>query len=434
MRRIELNHYYLCDYTGIERHLEHMAKKGWELQRAGVFFFYKKTPPQNLSYAVTYLPENGYYSPVSEDEQTFDQLSEAAGWEHVGNYRALNIYLNRRPDPIPIDTDPKIKLENLSHAMTVQFLFAPIILLLLLALGMNGLHSLQTDALSFFGNSLLLTFGAILLGVLFCYATDLPMYLIWKRKAEQLAEEGRFTKSPRHSFLLQILFWLETAAILIFNLCSWNTRGKFLLLTILAVILALLITDILRPWFRKKHIPGAINYLIAALLLFLAYMIPALAPVSNSADTAEARGEAYFTNCFIQEDEESTRQILPAELLDKYKIESLNWVSNASCFYGYMTSCLVRRDNTDLTLPEGWSENDSEETEDEIVLTVARPTSSLFYDFACSLVEQKADQHPDYSGSFHHLIKLSDRIILIQSQEELTEEEISFISKGTASL
>ncbi|MGB8454739.1 MAG: DUF2812 domain-containing protein [Anaerocolumna sp.] len=65
---------FLCyDHTGIERHLERMSAKGWQLQKIARFGWeYRKTEPQKLTYAVTYFSEASEFNPYpTENQQTF---------------------------------------------------------------------------------------------------------------------------------------------------------------------------------------------------------------------------------------------------------------------------------------------------------------------------------------------------------------------------
>ncbi len=54
-RRIETYSFY--DRSGIAAHLEAMAAKGWRLERiTSSFWYYRRSEPQKLHYAVGVLP------------------------------------------------------------------------------------------------------------------------------------------------------------------------------------------------------------------------------------------------------------------------------------------------------------------------------------------------------------------------------------------
>ena len=70
-RRFEFFTFY--DHTGIARHLEWMAQKGWLLQGIhGNLSSYRAIPPTKLSFTVTYYPDASAFDPEpSEGELCF---------------------------------------------------------------------------------------------------------------------------------------------------------------------------------------------------------------------------------------------------------------------------------------------------------------------------------------------------------------------------
>ena len=56
-KRWELNLYSFYDHTGMERHLEKMAAKGWLLESIGTTLWrYCRIEPQKLRFSVAYSP------------------------------------------------------------------------------------------------------------------------------------------------------------------------------------------------------------------------------------------------------------------------------------------------------------------------------------------------------------------------------------------
>lgn len=74
-RRLELYSFY--DRTGLERHLERMAEKGWLLEKIGQFFWtYRRIEPKHLTFSVCYFPAASAFDPgPSEEQQTFSLFS-----------------------------------------------------------------------------------------------------------------------------------------------------------------------------------------------------------------------------------------------------------------------------------------------------------------------------------------------------------------------
>ena len=66
LRRLERFPFY--DFTGIETHLQNMAARGWLLkERGNTFWTYEKIPPQELTFAVSYLPDLSEFDPEPTD-------------------------------------------------------------------------------------------------------------------------------------------------------------------------------------------------------------------------------------------------------------------------------------------------------------------------------------------------------------------------------
>ena len=73
-KRWELNLYSFYDHTGMERHLEKMAAKGWLLDSIGTTLWrYRRIEPQRLRFSVAYYPDATESDPItpSEGELTF---------------------------------------------------------------------------------------------------------------------------------------------------------------------------------------------------------------------------------------------------------------------------------------------------------------------------------------------------------------------------
>ena len=78
-RRIEVRSFY--DRTGIERHLEKMAAKGWMIERVDGFGWrYRRIEPQQLRFAVTYFPKASEFDPgPTEEQQVYHDMAEKTG-------------------------------------------------------------------------------------------------------------------------------------------------------------------------------------------------------------------------------------------------------------------------------------------------------------------------------------------------------------------
>ena len=118
-KKWEINLYSYYDHAGIVRHLEDMARQGWQLEKAGsVFWTYRRCKPTELRYAVVYFSKASQFDPEPPAEQReFWELCKATGWELVTSRYQMQIFCNPAKDPTPIETDPVVQVENVRAAM-----------------------------------------------------------------------------------------------------------------------------------------------------------------------------------------------------------------------------------------------------------------------------------------------------------------------------
>ena len=118
-KKREVNLYSYYDHAGIARHLEDMARRGWQLEKAGsIFWHYRRCAPAELHYAVVYFAKASQYDPEPPEEQReFWELCKATGWELVSSRYQMQIFCNPAKAPTPIETDPVVQVENVRAAM-----------------------------------------------------------------------------------------------------------------------------------------------------------------------------------------------------------------------------------------------------------------------------------------------------------------------------
>ena len=118
-------------------HAELMARKGWQLEKVGSFFWtYRQEKPAELHYAITYFPYSqfqGTFGEPAEDQATYCDYCAAAGWQLVCCYGPQQVFVSDRTAPVPIETDEKEKLTAI-HRSTKKTLLLPLAILLPLML------------------------------------------------------------------------------------------------------------------------------------------------------------------------------------------------------------------------------------------------------------------------------------------------------------
>ena len=202
----ELNLYSYYDHAGIARHLEDMARQGWQLEKAGsTFFTYHRCDPAELHYAVVYFPKASQFDPEPPaEQQEFWELCKATGWELVTSRYQMQIFCNPAKDPTPIETDPVVQVENVRTAMkkgAVRGNWAVLIcscLQIWLQFRTYSIRDFLTQ-----GFALLVVLVWLLLGI--NAIVELAAYHLWYRKAKAAAREEGVLLSPHSRRWWQIL-------------------------------------------------------------------------------------------------------------------------------------------------------------------------------------------------------------------------------------
>ena len=109
-RKYELNLYAPFQYEDIQDHLEEMAERGWELEKASHrLFVYQAAEPGPVRYALAYRPEVGWMDQLpTQGQEIYAGYCQDAGWELVdtwARYPQIQIYRSRMRYPVPLETD-----------------------------------------------------------------------------------------------------------------------------------------------------------------------------------------------------------------------------------------------------------------------------------------------------------------------------------------
>jgi len=105
-RRLEPLSFF--NHTGISRHLEKMAAKGWMIEKiVNTGWVYRRIEPKNIHFAVSYFPKASEFDPEpSEEQKMFHDFCAHTGWQLACTSAQLQIFYNERENPTPIETDP----------------------------------------------------------------------------------------------------------------------------------------------------------------------------------------------------------------------------------------------------------------------------------------------------------------------------------------
>lgn len=241
-RRLETFSFY--DHTGIEKHLEDMAEKGWLLSKTNRFFWvYRRIEPKKLHFAVTYYPKASEFDPEPlEGQMIYRDYSERSGWNFVCQSAQMKIFYNEEDETTPMETDPVVEVQTIHKAAKKNFLPSYFILLALSVLQATLFVSeLLGDPIGLLSSTTQLSTG-------FCWAllflicmVELCGYYRWHRKAVKAAENGEFLDTRSHALFQKI--GLAAAVIaLIYVFINVISVGDRMMQTIYTLMLAYMIT------------------------------------------------------------------------------------------------------------------------------------------------------------------------------------------------
>ncbi|WP_373166026.1 DUF2812 domain-containing protein [Agathobaculum sp. Marseille-P7918] len=263
-RRMETLSFY--DRTGVERHLEKMAAKGWMLDRVtGLGWVYRRIEPKKLHFSVTYYPKASDFDPgPTEGQQVYHAFSAHAGWQYVCSWAQMQIFCTDQPDAVPIETDPEIELENIHAAMVKGFLL-PYGILLAIGLLWSAMlvHDIGDDPIGLF-SSVTNLFMAVVwpLLALLCIV-EIIAYLCWRARARKAAVRGEFVDTPTTRPFQRVIFAVCMAAFAVQILYNVTTGSPLLRVVSIVMVLYMLVLTLavqgVKQLLKRRKVSRGVN-------------------------------------------------------------------------------------------------------------------------------------------------------------------------------
>jgi len=206
--KLQLTALSFFDQQAIERRLTDMAQSGWMIEKMGNFFWtYRRAPAKKLHFAVTYFPDASEFDPgPTEGELTKADYCAEDGWKLVLRWGVLQVFCNEQESPVPIETDPGVRVKNIFRAMKKSVLLTHLILSLYLVYFLVfQVSRLVDDPVGYLSDPFYLYSLPLYLALLLAGASELILCLVWYRKARRAAENGVFLpirSRPVLSFVL----------------------------------------------------------------------------------------------------------------------------------------------------------------------------------------------------------------------------------------
>ena len=243
------------DRTGIQKMLERQAAKGWMLESIGQLGWkYRRMEPKELRFAVTYYPKASMFDPYpTVGEELYREFIGHSGWQFVTTNAQLQIFCTDAEDPVPIETDPVVELQNIHKAVKKSFL--PGYFLMLICAMMNLCLMAWRLAENFTGT---LAHNANLF-TMFCWFVlagmeirEIGSYYLWRRRALKAAQlDGSFveTKNRNNALWIMLVVILGAYILMLSSISARMVIVALITIGMMAVSAALIL--LFTKWMKK---------------------------------------------------------------------------------------------------------------------------------------------------------------------------------------
>ncbi len=281
-KRMEIFSTY--DYCGIARHLKKMAKRGWMLAEIGNYTWtYKRCDPCDARFAVTYFPEASAFDPEpGEDQQTYIAYCEEAGWELCACSAKMQVFRAVREDAVEIETDGDVQLKTVHRAMKASYLPW---CLAMLCFGILE-SAMEIDKILRDPIEYLLGMHTIVMtaAIVILTGTELLSYGIWYLRAKKSLKNGGGLPKPTGTRPLQIIVLaLILAEFLLWILFNGISGSILTALVSMAAVFGMLgVTFWIRAVLKKKKVDAGLSRTIvmAACVLIPIICVPIMGVVT----------------------------------------------------------------------------------------------------------------------------------------------------------
>lgn len=243
------------DRTGIQKMLEKQAQKGWMLESIGQLGWkYRRIEPKNVRFAVTYYANASMFDPEpTVGEALYQEFVEYSGWHFVASNAQMQIFCTEDENPVPIETDPMVELQNIHRAVKKSFLPGYFMMLCcaLLNLGLMVWRLADNFTGTLAHNTNLFTISCwIILALLEIY--EISAYYLWRRKALKAAQlDGSFVETKNRNNLMLVILGVVFAAYILM-ISSLSLRIAYIgVISVVLMLLAVAVVLLLTNWMKK---------------------------------------------------------------------------------------------------------------------------------------------------------------------------------------
>lgn len=273
--RYRLGRFAFYDRARMEAYLERQAAKGWLLDQIHApIWRFRRIEPKKVHFSITYFPGAVEFDPLPNHRQgLYQEFCAHAGWQLAASSAQLQIFYNEQEDPVPIETDPVVELENIHKAMKKRVLpIGAFLLGLCIFMLITQLRSMDEELIITLGNDLLLAIPVFLLAMAVLIAAELAGYFRWYHRALKYARQSGELLPTGSGIAGMLVFWV----LMLFLLAAvWRSGGMDAVVIVLATFagyeLLYLIVQAFRTFLLRKEVSYSVNLaatLVAAVVLF----------------------------------------------------------------------------------------------------------------------------------------------------------------------
>ena len=260
-KKVEFFTFY--DKTGIEKHLEQMAAEGWLLEKMSAFrWTYRRIEPKKIHFSVSYYATVTDFEPEpTEQQQAFNDFCEHSGWKLATQTVQMQVFYNENENPVPIETDPMLEIENI-HVSVKKTVLVTYFLMLFLGfiMGASFISTMLGDPILLLSSSIRLFTGIWFIVALVYSLTELITYFTWRRKAKKLAEQGVFLETRGHRKLGFAIVVFMLVSVVLYLISLANTGLQFYMTAYVLIFLAgFPLVNGVKSFLKKKKVKAGTN-------------------------------------------------------------------------------------------------------------------------------------------------------------------------------
>jgi len=260
-KKVEFFTFY--DKTGIEKHLEQMAEEGWLLEKMSAFrWTYRRIEPKKIHFSVSYYATVTDFEPEpTEQQQAFNEFCEHSGWKLATQTVQMQVFYNENENPVPIETDPMLEIENIHISVKKTVLVTYFLMLFLgFIMGASFISTMLGDPILLLSSSIRLFTGIWFIVALVYSLTELITYFTWRRKAKKLAEQGVFLETRGHRKLGFAIVVFMLVSVVLYLISLANTGLQFYMTAYLLILLAgFPLVNGVKSFLKKKKVKAGTN-------------------------------------------------------------------------------------------------------------------------------------------------------------------------------